>query len=33
VLPVVRIDDTPVDQGRPGLLTERLGALFRKVIA
>jgi D-alanine transaminase len=33
VLPVVRIDDTAVDQGRPGLLTERLGALFRKVIA
>ena len=32
VLPVVRIDDAPVGNGQPGLLTKRLHSLFQKEI-
>lgn len=33
VLPVVRLDQAAVGDGRPGVLTERLAALFRQAIA
>jgi Branched-chain amino acid aminotransferase/4-amino-4-deoxychorismate lyase len=32
VLPVVRIDDAPVGNGQPGLLTKRLHSLFQEEI-